>query len=95
MALARALASQPQLLILDEPVSAVDEPTRKELCTLLKRVQRQFKLATIHVCHSLEEARLVGDRVGVMAKGQMIQAGKLDDLSKNPFNDDVKRILQL
>jgi len=94
-ALARALAARPDLLILDEPVSAVDEPTRREICNDLLRVQRKFNLATIHVCHSLDEAKSVADRVGIMHNGNIIQTGSLDDISQEPASPEVARLLNI
>jgi len=93
VALARALASSPQLLLLDEPVSALDEPTRHEICGVLKRVQRQFEISTIHVCHSRQEAASLEDRVGVMADGALIQTGRLAELTDNPASGAVQRLL--
>ena len=93
VALARALASKPKLLLLDEPVSALDEPTRREICVVLRRVQREFGVATIHVCHSRQEAAAVHDRVGVMSEGRLIQTGSLDELTDNPADADVRRLL--
>lgn len=80
VALARALVSDPDLLILDEPVSALDEPTRRETCNLLKRVQQEFKTTTIHVCHSVDEAKIVANSIGVMAEGELIRSGKSEDI---------------
>ena len=93
--LGRALAARPKLLILDEPVSALDEPTRREICPLLRRTQREFGVATIHICHSLDEARLVADRVGVMSTGELVQTGSLERLMGNPTDDAVRRLLLL
>jgi ABC-type sugar transport system ATPase subunit len=93
VALARALASRPQLLLLDEPVSALDEPSRKEACSELRRVQRQFGIATIHVCHSTEEALTVGDRAGVLCSGRLIQTDKMDQLVRRPRNEVVAALL--
>lgn len=56
VALGRALLTNPKLLVLDEPVSALDETSRSEICELLKDVQEEFKLTTIHVCHNQNEA---------------------------------------
>jgi ABC-type sugar transport system ATPase subunit len=95
VALARALASRPRLLVLDEPVSALDEPTRREVCEELRRVQRQFRLATIHICHNTEEARILADRVGVMDSGRLVQSGTLDELRARPANHAVARLLNV
>jgi len=92
VALARALATGPELLVLDEPVCALDEPTRYEICHDLCQAQKEFGVATLHVCHSLEEAELVSDRVGVMAGGQLIATGTLSELSGNEQPDAVKRL---
>jgi len=93
VALARALASKPQLLVLDEPVSALDEPTRREICAVLRRVQREFSVTTIHVCHSRQEAHAVHDRVGIMSEGRLVQTGTLDELADNPADAAVRRLL--
>ena len=95
VALARALARNPKLLVLDEPVSALDEPTRREICQVIRRVQREFQVATLHVCHSLDEARLVADRVGIMSDGRLVQTGTLDELTNNPAEDVVRWLLFL
>ncbi len=93
VALARALARNPQLLILDEPVSAVDEPTRKEICAVLSDIQTEFKITTIHVCHSREEARSVSDTIGVMAKGELLETGLIDELEKESKHPEIIRLL--
>jgi molybdate/tungstate transport system ATP-binding protein len=93
VALARALACDPKLLILDEPVSALDEPTRREICPLLRQVQQQFGVATVHVCHSREEAAAVADRVGVMSAGRLAQTGSLAELAADPADEAVRRLL--
>ena len=93
VALARALACDPKLLMLDEPVSALDEPTRREICPLLNQVQRQFGVATVHVCHSREEAAALADRVGVMSAGRLVQTGSLADLAAHPAEEAVRRLL--
>ena len=93
VALGRALASDPALLVLDEPVSALDEPARREICGVLRRVQRQFGVSTIHVCHSLAEARSIADRVGIMHAGRLVQTGEIDELAANPAGDAVARLV--
>ena len=95
VALARALAGRPNLLLLDEPVSALDEPTRREVCAELRRVQQRLGISTIHVCHSLEEARSVADRVGVMHAGTVHQTGTVEQLSTDPKTKAVARLMNL
>ncbi|MBM4018124.1 MAG: ATP-binding cassette domain-containing protein [Planctomycetes bacterium] len=95
VAVARALAIEPALLLLDEPVSALDGPTRAEVLEQLHRVQRQLALTTIHVCHSLDEAAAVADRAGVMIGGRLVQAGRLEDLIARPEGPEVARLLRV
>lgn len=95
VAVARALAARPKLLLLDEPVSNLDEPTRREICATLRQTQRTLGIATLHVCHNLEEARSVADRVGVMAEGRLIQTGALEELLAHPASPAVARLLNV
>ena len=75
VALARALAISPQVLLLDEPLSALDAKIRDELRNEIKRIQRQLNITTIYVTHDQEEAMALSDRVVVMSKGVMEQVG--------------------
>ncbi len=95
VALARALAIRPSLLLLDEPVSALDGPTRAEVLEQLRSVQREFAVTTIHVCHSIDEAAAVADRAGVMIAGRLVQTGRLRDLIERPADAGVARLLQV
>jgi ABC-type sugar transport system ATPase subunit len=95
VALARALAIQPRLLLLDEPVSALDGPTRAEVLEQLRAVQRTFAVTTIHVCHNIDEAAAVADRAGVMIEGRLVQTGPLEELFAKPANAEVARLLQV
>jgi len=95
VALARALSFSPKLLILDEPVSALDEPTRCEICVLLKTIQRDFSITTVHICHNLEEARIVSDRIAIISQGRIVQTDTFENLINNPKVEIVKKILRL
>lgn len=95
VALARALSFNPKLLILDEPVSALDEPTRCEICGLLKTIQQDFSITTIHICHNLEEARIVSDRIAIISNGRIVQTDTLDNLIDKPEVGIVRKILRL
>lgn len=75
VALARALAISPQVLLLDEPLSALDAKIRDELRNEIKRIQRQLSITTIYVTHDQEEAMALSDRVVVMSRGVMEQVG--------------------
>jgi ABC-type sugar transport system ATPase subunit len=94
VALARALACRPRLLILDEPVCALDEPARYEICEELCRVQKKFNVATLHVCHSRAEAEQVSDRVGVMHGGQLVEVGVLSTLLNESGHAAVQRLFK-
>jgi len=95
VALARALACEPALLLLDEPVSALDEFTRDAVCRELAALKRTTGVPVIHVCHSFEEARLVGDRIGIIGDGKIVQVGTADELMTGPADRYVANILRL
>jgi len=93
-ALARALVLEPDVLLLDEPVSALDEATRQEVCAEIRSVQRAFGVTTIHVSHNLEEAFSVADRAGVMLDGAFQQVGAIGGLLRRPRNEFVARFMR-
>jgi len=94
VALARALVLQPKVLLLDEPVCALDEATRQEVCAQLFRIQRQLGLTTIHVSHNLEEAFSVADRAAILHQGLLQQIGSLDGLLRKPNSEFVARFMR-
>ena len=93
VAIARALAASPKVLILDEPVSALDEPTRHEVCRELTRLHKELGVPTLHICHSVAEAHLVADRVGVLVAGSLVQTAPLSEALDHPATGDVARLL--
>ena len=93
MALARALAVQPEVLLLDEPFGALDAQVRKELRTWLRRLHDEVNVTTVFVTHDQEEAMDVADRIFVMAAGKVEQEGTPDDLYERPANDFVMGFL--
>ncbi len=84
VAIARALAVNPRILLLDEPLSNLDEKIRKELVVELVDIIKENKLTAIFVTHSQEEAFEIGDRIAVINKGAIEQVGNSSDLIENP-----------
>ncbi|MEZ5911764.1 MAG: ABC transporter ATP-binding protein [Paracoccaceae bacterium] len=86
VALARALAPQPQVLLLDEPLSALDLKLRKEMQSELKRLQTETGITFIFVTHDQEEALTMSDRIAVMSAGKILQIGAPRDIYAHPVN---------
>jgi sulfate/thiosulfate transport system ATP-binding protein len=89
MALARALAVQPQVLLLDEPFGALDAKVRKDLRTWLRHLHEEMNVTTIFVTHDQEEAMDVAGQLVVMNQGRVEQSGSADDLYDKPANEFV------
>jgi len=89
MALARALAVEPQVLLLDEPFGALDAKVRKDLRTWLRRLHDEMHVTTIFVTHDQEEAMDVAGQLVVMNEGRVEQSGTADELYENPANEFV------
>ncbi len=84
VALSRALAVEPKVLLLDEPLAAVDEQTRDRLCAELHDIQRATGVTVIHISHNFDETLAVADRIGIMHAGQMVQVGTPDEIFSAP-----------
>ena len=94
VALARALVFKPKILLLDEPVCALDEVTRQQVCAQLSDIQRRLSLTTVHVSHNLEEAFSVADRAAVLHEGLLRQIGTLGELLRKPESEFVARFMR-
>ena len=84
VALARALAISPRVLLLDEPLSALDAKVRLQLRNEIRRIQQQLQITTLFVTHDQEEALSIADRVIVMSQGQIDQAGSPEEIYLRP-----------
>jgi ABC-type sugar transport system ATPase subunit len=73
VALGRALSFRPRILVMDEPLNALDEPTRDRLCELLRTIQKETGLTTLHVTHSRTEARTLADKLYVIDAGRLTE----------------------
>ncbi|MGM7421216.1 MULTISPECIES: sulfate/molybdate ABC transporter ATP-binding protein [unclassified Cellulosimicrobium] len=93
MALARALAIRPSVLLLDEPFGALDAKVRKELRDWLRRLHDEIPVTTVFVTHDQEEALEVADEIVVVNEGRIEQVGTPDDLYDRPANDFVMGFL--
>jgi molybdate transport system ATP-binding protein len=89
VAVARALAREPKLLLLDEPFSAVDQMSRRSLYQLLAELRQTLKVPIVLVTHDLHEARLLADRLVVMDAGQVLQQGTPQAVHQSPRNARV------
>jgi len=95
VALARAMARRPQLLLLDEPLSALDAPTRQRLRGELRELLRHLGIPTMLVTHDREEALALGDGLVVMSGGEIVQQGRAQNVFSRPDNLAVASILAI
>ncbi|WP_178023644.1 ABC transporter ATP-binding protein [uncultured Paenibacillus sp.] len=93
VALARSLAVRPKVLLLDEPLSALDAKIRKNLRTEIREIQKQFNMTTIFVTHDQEEALTLSDRVCLMNQGNIVQQGTPEELYAKPSTEFVARFM--
>lgn len=93
VALARALITRPKVLLLDEPLSALDPFLRLKMREELKRFQRELGITFIHVTHSQDEALALGDQIVVMNNGRISQSGPAAEVFDRPENDFVARFI--
>ena len=91
VALARALSIKPQVLLLDEPLSALDPETREGVQRELRQIHNQLKVTAIHVTHDFEEAIALGSRIAVLGEGRIKQTGTPEEVFHQPNSEFVAR----
>lgn len=95
VAVARAVARDPVILLLDEPFSAVDRVTRRKLYREIAELRRQLAIPVILVTHDIDEARLLADNMCVLHHGRMLQVGTPAQIVEHPASDEVIEVLGL
>jgi ABC-type proline/glycine betaine transport system ATPase subunit len=93
VAFARALAADPDVVLLDEPFGALDALTRLELQEEFRRLRRQLSKTMVLVTHDLDEAFLLADRIAVLRGGRLLQVAPGSELRAAPADDYVRRLV--
>lgn len=92
--IARALASDPEILLMDEPFSALDPLIRLQLQDQFKALVAQLKKTTLFITHDLDEAIRIGHRIAIMKDGRIVQIGTAEEIVMNPADDYVREFVQ-
>jgi len=95
ISIARALATQPRLLVCDEPTSALDVSIQAQILNLLKDLQEQLNLTILFISHDLPVVRQMCDRIGVLRNGKLCEIAKTEDLFLKPTHEYTKELLNL
>ena len=95
ISIARALATQPRLLVCDEPTSALDVSIQAQILNLLKDLQEQLNLTILFISHDLPVVRQMCDRIGVLKDGKLCEVSNTEDLFLNPSHEYTKELLHL
>ena len=92
--IARSLATEPEIVIADEPVSALDVSIQAQIINLMMDLQEEFNLSIIFIAHDLSVVKHISDRIGVMYSGELVEINNTDDIFDNPEHEYTKELLR-
>ena len=92
--IARSLATEPEIIIADEPVSALDVSIQAQIINLMMDLQEEFNLSIIFIAHDLSVVKHISDRIGVMYNGELVEINKTDDIFDKPNHDYTRELLR-
>ncbi|MFL2989574.1 MAG: ABC transporter ATP-binding protein [Candidatus Neomarinimicrobiota bacterium] len=92
--IARALATEPEIIIADEPVSALDVSIQAQIINLMMDLQKEFELSILFIAHDLSVVKHISDRVGVMNLGELVEINKTSDIFNKPMHSYTKELLR-
>ena len=93
IAIARALGTEPKLVLADEPVSALDVSIQSQILNLLRKLRDELDLTMIFISHDLSVVRYIADRIAVMDEGKIVEVNEADRLFEEPQSDATKMLL--
>lgn len=93
VAIARAIFAQPKLLLLDEPLSAIDPTFRNQIMKFLKEIHKKYKLTTLHVTHNFREASYLADKIAIVINGKVVQIGDANGVLSAPASLEIAEFL--
>jgi molybdate/tungstate transport system ATP-binding protein len=93
IAIARAIYAKPKILLLDEPLSAIDPTFRNSIMKKLKEIHRRYDLTTIHVTHNFREASYLADKIAIIMDGKIEQIGSPDEVLNHPQTIEIAKFL--
>ena len=93
VSIARSLVLKPKLILADEPVSMLDVSVRAEILELMKNLKDRLRLSYLYITHDLSTARYIGDEIGIMYSGKIVEAGPIEQVLSNPLHPYTQALL--
>jgi ABC-type methionine transport system ATPase subunit len=93
VAIARVLASDPQILLCDEATSALDPQTTKAILELIKEINRDYEITVVVITHEMSVVQEICDKVAVLERGALVETGTVEELFRNPKTDEAKKLV--
>ncbi len=91
--IARALVMDPQLIIADEAISALDVSIQAQVVNLMKKIQKEYNTAFLFIAHDLSMVKYISDRIGVMHMGHLVETGTTEEIFRNPIHPYTRSLL--